>query len=147
MLRKSVRHSSRSSFNGSTRRAATPRRPLTSGRGLGGQGPIPWRWVITWKQGPDGVWIIKARLCLKGFAEKHFYRDGAAETYSPTADRESHKRIALFAVRNGFVLATMDVGAAFLKGVSFETLKEQYGIDRPPVAFVPDDSRLLHKIG
>ncbi|MDP6717175.1 MAG: hypothetical protein QGF59_00915, partial [Pirellulaceae bacterium] len=82
------------------------------------------RWVITWKLNPDGTWAIKARLCLKGFAEKHFYGEHATKTYSPTAIRGAHKWIALFVVRNGFPLATMDVWVAFLKGLSFEKLKE-----------------------
>ena len=43
--------------------------------------PIPWRWVITWKQTEEG-WVIKCRLVLKGFAEKN-QKD--MYTFSPTA--------------------------------------------------------------
>ena len=61
--------------------------------------------------------------CLRGFEERHFYKGTPVETYSPTADRESHKRVALFAVMHGFSMATLDVSAAFLKGMSFENMK------------------------
>ena len=98
-----------------------------------GRKPLPWRWVLCWKLTAEG-WIIKARLVLKGFAEN----SAGFETFSPTAERSTHRQIALSAVEHGWELVSMDVGAAFLKGFTFDELRKR-GIDRPPCAMVPND--------
>jgi len=102
--------------------------------------PIPWRWVLTWKQDQQNQWIIKARLVLKGFAERHADK---METYSPTADRASHMYVCLFAAFRGEYVESMDVGAAFLRGWSFGELKSETRIDRKPCAFIPNDELWL----
>ena len=36
---------------------------------IAGRGHIPWSWAIQWKHQMDGMWVLKAHLCLKGFVE------------------------------------------------------------------------------
>ena len=50
--------------------------------------------MLSWKLQPDGVKVIKGRLCLKEFMER---LGTFTETYSPTADRESHSHVAMLA--------------------------------------------------
>ncbi len=96
--------------------------------------PVPWRWVLNWKLGGDGVWIIKARLVLKGFVEDA----SEMQTYSPTANRESHRKVGLKAVENGWLVEGLDVGAAFLKGFTLDEMRKA-GMSRPAVCFRPND--------
>ena len=60
-------------------------------------------------------------LCLKGFAENA----KAMETYSPTASRRSHRKVAVVSVANGWPMECLDIGAAFLKGMTFDELREE----------------------
>ena len=46
------------------------------------------------------------------------------ETFAPTANRSSHRRTGVLAVMKGRQCEVLDVSAAFLKGLSFEELKE-----------------------
>ena len=93
---------------------------------------IPSRWVDTWKL-KGGQLIAKSRLCLKGFAEPVMPGETNA---SPTANRISHRLVCFQAVQNNWVLASLDVSVAFLKGLSFTEMSTR-GMQRRAVAFVP----------
>ena len=92
--------------------------------------PLPARWVIEWKR-KEGVLVIKARLCLKGFAEQNQH---TLHTAAPTATRLGHRMVVLTSVLRGWELWSLDVSTAFLQGWSFSELKES-GYERQPCAF------------
>ncbi len=98
---------------------------------------IPAKWVIEWKE-KEGKRVIKARLCMKGFAERNQHR---MQTFSPTASRTGHRMVALQAALEKTPLASMDISTAFLKGMTFEELKEM-GMERQPCAFEPPEGTL-----
>ena len=77
--------------------------------------------------------IAKSRLCLKGFAEPVSTDEAKA---SPTANRVSHRMVKQTAVQKRWLLASLDVSVAFLKGYTFAEL-EELGARRKPVAFMP----------
>ena len=97
-----------------------------------GRRAIPSRWVDTWKL-KGGLLIAKSRLCLKGFAEPISTDEAKA---SPTANRVSHRMVKQQAVQNKWLIASLDVAVAFLKGYTFSELEEQ-GSKRKPVSFIP----------
>lgn len=76
--------------------------------------------------------IIKARLCLKGFAEANQH---SLHTYSPTATRLGHKLVCVQCAINGWELWSLDVSTAFLKGWTFDEMNK-HGFNRQPCAFV-----------
>ena len=96
------------------------------------KGAIPSRWVEIFKY-KAGELIVKARLCLKGFAEPVA---AGEQTNSPTANRLSHRLICKVAAEQHWVLGSLDVSNAFLKGYTFDELA-QLGESREAVAFVP----------
>ena len=93
---------------------------------------IPSRWVDCWKL-KGGQLIAKCRLCLKGFAEPVTADEVKA---SPTANRTSHRIVKQTACQRGWLLTSLDVSVAFLKGFTFDELALM-GNKRKPVAFVP----------
>ena len=80
--------------------------------------PLPSRWVIEYKM-KNGLVIVKARLCAKGFAERNQHE---LQTSSPTATRLGHKMIFLYAAYNRSELWSLDVGTAFLQGWTLDTV-------------------------
>ena len=60
------------------------------------------------------------------------------QTFSPTASRRSHKKIAVVATLEGWPMEVMDISAAFLMGLTFEQLRESV-MKRQPCAFRPND--------
>jgi hypothetical protein len=97
-----------------------------------GRKAIPSRWVDTWKL-KSGELIAKSRLCLKGFAEPITPDESNA---SPTASRISHRIVCHVSAQRKWVLASLDVSVAFLKGLTFSELSMK-GTERKPVAFKP----------
>ena len=80
-------------------------------------------WVRRWKASTnsDGTttWIIKSRLCGRGFLDKQKLD---IDKHSSTASRIS-QRIAIFiAVQYDLDVESWDIGNAFLQGLSFEEL-------------------------
>ena len=76
-----------------------------------GQEYIGSRWVVTRKEEPDGQKMhIKARLVLRGFQEVV-----KPQSDSPTVAKESLKVLIALAVNEDFLLALMDIRAAFLQ--------------------------------
>ncbi|MEI6872344.1 MAG: reverse transcriptase domain-containing protein, partial [Verrucomicrobiota bacterium] len=94
--------------------------------------PLPARWVIEFKE-KIGQIVIKARLCLKGYAESN---QAKLSTASPTASRVAHRLIYIWSVQNCWPLESLDVSTAFLQGWTFEELRAA-GFERQPVAFRP----------
>jgi len=90
------------------------------------------RWVLRWKL-IDGIRSVKARLTIRGF------EDVAQDlsTYASTATRWGQRIICSEAIQHGWTLFTADVGAAFLRGMTFAELARLTGQPAREVAFVP----------
>ena len=106
--------------------------PRSTWEASSGRRAIPCRWVDTWKY-KQGELIAKSRLCLKGFAEP---LSPDETNSSPTANRVSHRLVCATSAQRNWVLSSLDVSVAFLKGLTFSQLAEK-GIAHKPVAFVP----------
>jgi hypothetical protein len=78
-------------------------------------------WIRKWKRLPDGSYIIKSRLCARGYldCQKHLI-----PTRSTTATRLSQRILVSVSVLLGFDLESWDVSGAFLKGFNFDRLAE-----------------------
>jgi hypothetical protein len=100
--------------------------------------PIPSRWVIEFKM-KEGKRVIKARLCLKGFAEMN---QKSMQTFSPTASRTSLKLISFIAAMKVWEIWSLDISTAFLQGYSFDDLKENNIMKRQPCAFKVDNTTM-----
>ena len=103
---------------------------------------LPSRWVIEFKR-KEGQRIIKARLCIKGYAEQN---QGDLQTRSPTASRTGHRVVHQVSATNKWTLASLDISTAFLQGFKFDDLPT--GISRQRCAFSPPNGvyQLLAKI-
>jgi hypothetical protein len=99
--------------------------------------PLPARWVIEWKR-KEGKLVIKARLCLKGFAEANQH---SLQTSAPTATRLGHRIIVLACTLHRWPLWSLDVSTAFLQGWTFDELRES-GYERQPCAFIPPSNTM-----
>ena len=88
--------------------------------------------VLRWKE-VDGVRLVKARLKIRGF------EDLAHEvgTFAATATRWAQRLVASTAVQQSFGLFTMDVGSAFLRGMTFAELSTMSGEKPREVSFTP----------
>jgi hypothetical protein len=93
------------------------------------------RWVLRWKSDNlTGIRTLKARLTVKGYAD----REGAhLATFAGTASRWSQKLVVAIAVQQGWSLLTADVGAAFLRGLTFRELSSLTGESLRRVSFTP----------
>ena len=91
------------------------------------------RWVFKWKS-VEGRRIIKARLTVRGF--KDVQQEGMS-TYAGTASRWAQKFLLSIAAQHSWRLKSADVGAAFLKGITFQELHELTGEPLRKVAFDP----------
>ena len=115
------------------------------------------RWVLTWKQkyvAPEKAgdklsfeWIIKARLTARGFKDLQIDEDKVA-TYSGTANRVSQRIINCQAAQTKTVLFSFDIGAAFLRGVTFQEMAKRTGTPLRSVQFdfPPKDVHILRKL-
>ena len=82
-----------------------------------------WKWV---KQ-TDGSWkkIIRMRLALRGFMDSEAY---SLEVFAGTAKRTSQRILASeAATHKEWILASLDVDKAFLKGFTHKELAEATG--------------------
>ena len=82
------------------------------------QRPMSCVWVRKWKK-KDGVRVIKARLCVRGFLDP---QKSMLTKHSSTATRLSQKLIVSNAVNRDFDMESWDISSAFLQGVSFENI-------------------------
>ena len=92
------------------------------------------RWVPRWKL-LDGIRSIKARRTIRGFED--LAQD--VSTYASTATRWGQRLICSVAVQHSWSLFTADVGAAFLRGLTFAELAKLSGDPIRDVSFVPPD--------
>ena len=91
-------------------------------------------WVIKWKmvKGVDASGntvtrkTIKARLTARGFKDLQAYQENI-ETFSGTATKSAQRIVNGVTAQHGFVLFSMDISAAFLKGLTFKEIAELTG--------------------
>jgi hypothetical protein len=91
------------------------------------------KWVLRWKF-VDNVKIVKARLTVRGFQD---LAAASLDTYAGTASRWSQRIVNSVVANHKWDLKTLDVGTAFLQGVTFAELAEMTGEPIREVSFVP----------
>ena len=96
-------------------------------------------WVRKYKKMPDGSRKAKSRLCARGFLDPQRFE---VPTRSTTATRLSQRLVLSMATLHGMTAESWDISGAFLKGFSFEKVREllmKKGIQAPErqVAVVP----------
>lgn len=79
-------------------------------------------WVRKLKRNPDNSLKAKSRLCARGFSQKQ-----ELPTRSTTASRLSQRLVLSTAATHRLKGRSWDVSGAFLKGFSFEKVKEELG--------------------
>ena len=82
------------------------------------------RYVLTWKRQSDGSYVIKCRLCVKGFQD--IYKS-EVDRYSGTSSRWGQRAVVATAIQSGWPLASLDISMAFLKGLSFDEIQSIRG--------------------
>ena len=75
------------------------------------------RWVIRLKKMPDGTLVVKARLCIRGFKDSQI---DMLDTFAGTASRYGQRAVNIIAATKRWLLWSLDVSQAFLKGLTFE---------------------------
>ena len=97
--------------------------------------------VLTW------VRIIKARLTARGFRVMQAFTD-KIKTCSGTATKWAQRAINAHAAQTGYLLFSMDISVAFLKGLPFKQIAEETGDKLRVVQFgLPqNDTWLLRKL-
>ena len=108
------------------------------------------RYVAKWKwiQGKDGKWmrVIRMRLCLRGFMDLEAF---SLDTFSGTAKRTSQRILASEAAcHQEWIMASLDIDKAFLKGFTYRELAEATGENERVVCFKlpPGSAMLLRKL-
>ena len=91
------------------------------------------RYVFTWKRGPDSQRYMKCRLTAHGFKDHDAER---LDSYSGTISRWGQRAVVATAVNNQWPICSMDVGEAFLKGLTFEEVQERRGGPRRQVSLM-----------
>ncbi|CAJ1354418.1 unnamed protein product [Effrenium voratum] len=79
------------------------------------------RWVRKWKRMLDRTTKVKSRLCARGFMDS---QKSMLATRSTTATRLSQRLLVSTSARTGYSLESWDIAGAFLKGLSFQKVKE-----------------------
>ena len=90
------------------------------------------RWVLRWKL-RNQERIIKARLVITGLQDKEV----EVATYSSCTTRWGQRLVTSLAVIHKWELNTLDVGTAFLRGLSFSELSQIQETPERVVAFEP----------
>ena len=70
--------------------------------------------------------IIKARLTARGFKDYQAYEENIA-TFAGTASKMAQRMVCAFAAQQDYVLFSMDISAAFLKGLTFTEISKITG--------------------
>jgi len=95
------------------------------------------------------VWrrVVKARLTARGFRDLQAFQENI-ETFSGTATKSAQRMVCNVTSQHEFTLFSMDISAAFLKGLTFKEIAELTGKPLRAVQFhVPKDSvHLLRKL-
>ena len=104
---------------------------------IGAQNVMTSRYVAKWKwvMHPDGKWtrIIRMRLVLRGFMDTEAF---SIDTFSGTARRSSQRLLASeSACHPEWIIASLDIDKAFLKGFTYKELAEATGEKERCVCF------------
>jgi len=104
---------------------------------IGAQNVMTSRYVAKWKwvMQPDGKWtrIIRMRLVLRGFMDIEAF---SIDTFSGTARRSSQRLLASEAACHPhWILASLDIDKAFLKGFTYKELADATGEKERCVCF------------
>ena len=91
-------------------------------------------WVIKFKRvpGTDSAnkpimkKIVKARLTARGFKDLQAYQENIS-TFSGTSTKAAQRLVCGHAAQHGYELFSMDISAAFLKGMTFEQIAKVTG--------------------
>ena len=78
-------------------------------------------WVRKWKRYPDGSRQVKSRLCARGCFDS---QKAALSTRSTTATRLSQRLLLSTAANYDLEVESFDISGAFLKGLTFEKVRE-----------------------
>ena len=76
-------------------------------------------WIRKWKRLPDGTYIIRSRLCSRGFLDR---QKTEVMTRSTTATQLSQRMVLSLSVIFGLTFESWDISGAFLKGLTFEQI-------------------------
>ena len=82
------------------------------------------RYVLTWKRQPDGIRIMKCRICVHGFKDVH---RNQLERFSGTSTRWGQRAVVATAVQMRWPMASLDISQAFLKGLTFDEVQKIRG--------------------
>ena len=87
--------------------------------------------------------IVKARLTARGFKDLQAYQENVS-TFSGTATKAGQRAVCGFSAQHSYTLFSLDISAAFLKGLTFKEVQDvvahsrllccdglQYSVDRP----------------
>ena len=81
------------------------------------------RWVLKWKMIND-IRAVKARLTARGYKEAQAYD---VNTYAGTASRWGQRLVNMICAQKKWTLFSADISQAFLRGLTFEEIKELDG--------------------
>eukprot|EP00975_Prorocentrum_lima_P044714 9365702-Prorocentrum_lima.AAC.1 len=73
-----------------------------------------------------GLGSVKARLAARGFKDMQAYIEHI-KTYSGTATKWARRAVIAFAAQNNYTLFSMDIPAAFLKGMTLKEIAKETG--------------------
>jgi len=108
------------------------------------QNPIDGTWILKWKsvKGTDAAGqettkrVVKARLTARGFKDLQAF-DEDIDTFAGTASKASQRMVNGFAAQHSYTLFSMDISAAFLKGLTFTEIAQLTGQPKRSVQFIP----------
>ena len=84
---------------------------------------VKWKWIKYPEDPKDITKIIRMRLVLRGFMDSEAY---SIETFAGTARRTSQRLLASEAACHpDWIIASLDVDKAFLKGYTHKELAEK----------------------
>jgi len=95
------------------------------------------RWILRWKlvTGSDGKpqKVVKARLVIRGYED----RDYESSTFASTTSRWGQRVIVSLSVENKWKLYTLDIGTAFLQGLTYSQISTMSELPEREVSFDP----------
>jgi hypothetical protein len=98
------------------------------------------RWVLKWKI-IDKTREVKARLCVRGFKDREAME---LETFAGTATRWGQRMVYSIAAQHGWMLWSMDISMAFLRGLTFTEISERTGAKQRNLQFdLPKGANVL----
>lgn len=81
------------------------------------------RWVLKWKL-INNVRAVKARLTARGYKDAQAYD---VNTFAGTASRWGQRLVNMICAQNNWTLFSADISQAFLRGLTFDEIKELEG--------------------